>query len=39
MAFITLQVWTFSERIIINEAGVDWTVDAMKRIFLTLCES
>lgn len=33
MAFITLQVWTFSERIIIDEAGVDWTVDAIRVYF------
>lgn len=29
MAFITLQIWTYSERIISDEAGVDWLVDAI----------
>lgn len=31
MAFITLQVWTYSERIISDEeAGLDWIVDAIR---------
>lgn len=33
MAFITLQVWTYSERIISDEAGVDWIVDAIRVSF------
>lgn len=39
MAFITLQVWTYSERIISDEAGSRLDCKCYARVILTLWES